>query len=248
MPPRSRSPRTPTRRYLDRMTELLGDSLFTVGNCATSRSYYFNPSGEATLLRPMSTQHARSRRHRVPVERLPDRLIGEAIQCFSSKKNSRTAQIAGLAVAGIGLSHFSSPQLFESITKAAFPRNTRQHIYINGGIETALGLGLALAEDPAAGRRRNDRIRGLFGRQRRAQPVAAQQRQVQQRCHGGARLRDCGSASTGPDRSPMTSRRERRSAPVRRPRRTDRHHQIHPGLDRGRAACSAGSADRRRTC
>ncbi|OBG90937.1 monooxygenase [Mycobacterium sp. E136] len=45
-------------RYLDRMTELIGDSVFAVGNCATSRSYYFNPSGEATLLRPMSTRNA----------------------------------------------------------------------------------------------------------------------------------------------------------------------------------------------
>jgi cation diffusion facilitator CzcD-associated flavoprotein CzcO len=45
-------------RYLDRMTELLGDSLFTLGNCASARSYYFNPSGEATLLRPMSTRSA----------------------------------------------------------------------------------------------------------------------------------------------------------------------------------------------
>ena len=45
-------------RYLDRMTDLIGDSVFTVGNCATSRSYYFNPSGEATLLRPMSTRTA----------------------------------------------------------------------------------------------------------------------------------------------------------------------------------------------
>jgi cation diffusion facilitator CzcD-associated flavoprotein CzcO len=45
-------------RYLDRMTELIGDSVFAVGNCASSRSYYFNPSGEATLLRPMSTRTA----------------------------------------------------------------------------------------------------------------------------------------------------------------------------------------------
>ena len=45
-------------RYLDRMTELLGDSLFTVGNCASARSYYFNPAGEATLLRPMTTKAA----------------------------------------------------------------------------------------------------------------------------------------------------------------------------------------------
>ena len=44
--------------YRDRMTELLGDSLWTIGNCATSRSYYFNPHGEPTLLRPMSTRRA----------------------------------------------------------------------------------------------------------------------------------------------------------------------------------------------
>ena len=45
-------------RYLDRMTELLGDSLWTLGKCATSRSYYFNPSGEPSLLRPMATSTA----------------------------------------------------------------------------------------------------------------------------------------------------------------------------------------------
>ena len=60
-----------------------------------------------------------------------------------SKKSSRIARYSGLAVAGIGLSHFSSPQMFEAITTAAFPRRTRQHIYTNGGIETTLGLGLS---------------------------------------------------------------------------------------------------------
>jgi cation diffusion facilitator CzcD-associated flavoprotein CzcO len=45
-------------RYRDRMTELLGETLFVLGNCATARSYYFNPSGEATLLRPTSTRRA----------------------------------------------------------------------------------------------------------------------------------------------------------------------------------------------
>ena len=59
-------------------------------------------------------------------------------------KQSRAAQIAGLTLAGTGLAHFARPQLFESITAPAFPRNTRQNIYINGGIETALGLGLAV--------------------------------------------------------------------------------------------------------
>ena len=59
------------------------------------------------------------------------------------KRNSRTAKLGELAVAGVGLSHFTSPQLFDGVTKAAFPRNTRQHVYIHGGIETALGLGLS---------------------------------------------------------------------------------------------------------
>ncbi|MDT5017892.1 MAG: hypothetical protein QOD39_4052, partial [Mycobacterium sp.] len=44
--------------FLDRMTELLGESLFTIGNCASARSYYFNPAGEPTLLRPSSTETA----------------------------------------------------------------------------------------------------------------------------------------------------------------------------------------------
>jgi cation diffusion facilitator CzcD-associated flavoprotein CzcO len=54
-------------RFLDRMTELLGTSLFTLGDCATSRSYYFNPSGEATLLRPMSTRAAVREASRFPL-------------------------------------------------------------------------------------------------------------------------------------------------------------------------------------
>jgi uncharacterized membrane protein len=59
------------------------------------------------------------------------------------ESNSRLAKFAGPAVAGIGLSHFTSPQLFDGITNSAFPRNTRQHVYIHGGVETALGLGLS---------------------------------------------------------------------------------------------------------
>ena len=47
-----------TDRFLERMRGLLEDSVFNNGDCATSRSYYFNPSGEATLLRPTSTLNA----------------------------------------------------------------------------------------------------------------------------------------------------------------------------------------------
>jgi cation diffusion facilitator CzcD-associated flavoprotein CzcO len=45
-------------RYLDRMKDMIGDSVFNLGNCASSRSYYFDPSGEASLLRPMTTRTA----------------------------------------------------------------------------------------------------------------------------------------------------------------------------------------------
>ncbi len=45
-------------RYLDRMTQLLGNSLFTNADCASSRSYYYNPNGEPSLLRPTSTRTA----------------------------------------------------------------------------------------------------------------------------------------------------------------------------------------------
>jgi uncharacterized membrane protein len=60
-----------------------------------------------------------------------------------SGSGSRAATWAGLGLAGVGVAHFVKPELFESVTVQAFPRNTRQYIYINGGIETAIGLGLA---------------------------------------------------------------------------------------------------------
>ena len=45
-------------RFLDQVTDLVGDTVFTNGQCATARSYYFNPHGEATLLRPMTARAA----------------------------------------------------------------------------------------------------------------------------------------------------------------------------------------------
>ncbi len=59
------------------------------------------------------------------------------------KENSRVATVGGLALAVTGLAHFVAPQLFEGLTESAFPTNTHQHVYIDGGIETAVGLGLA---------------------------------------------------------------------------------------------------------
>jgi uncharacterized membrane protein len=60
-----------------------------------------------------------------------------------SRASNRLARFSGLALAGAGLCHFTGPRLFEPITKAAFPRNTRQHVYTNGSTETVLGLGFS---------------------------------------------------------------------------------------------------------
>jgi cation diffusion facilitator CzcD-associated flavoprotein CzcO len=54
-------------RFLDRMTELLDDSVFHLGNCATSRSYWFNSSGEAPLFRPTSVRNAVKEQDRFPL-------------------------------------------------------------------------------------------------------------------------------------------------------------------------------------
>jgi uncharacterized membrane protein len=53
-------------------------------------------------------------------------------------------KLTGVVVAVTGLSHFVRPELFESATKSAFPENTVAHTYIDGGIETAIGLALVV--------------------------------------------------------------------------------------------------------
>lgn len=55
---------------------------------------------------------------------------------------SAVATLAGLGLAGAGIAHFVKPELFDDITQQAFPRETRKHVFIDGGIETAIGLGL----------------------------------------------------------------------------------------------------------
>ncbi|MFZ3316970.1 flavin-containing monooxygenase, partial [Mycobacterium sp.] len=54
-------------RFLDRMDELLDKSVFYAGNCATSRSYWFNHSGEAPLFRPTSVLSAVREQDRFPL-------------------------------------------------------------------------------------------------------------------------------------------------------------------------------------
>ncbi|MGW0162068.1 hypothetical protein ACWDUN_22420 [Mycobacterium sp. NPDC003323] len=54
--------------------------------------------------------------------------------------------MAGVSLVGAGLAHFVAPQLFEPITKPAFPRDTARHIKTNGTIETAIGVGLLVPQ------------------------------------------------------------------------------------------------------
>jgi cation diffusion facilitator CzcD-associated flavoprotein CzcO len=54
-------------RFLDQMAELLDDSVFHLGNCATSRSYWFNHSGDAPLFRPTSVRSAVTEQRRFPL-------------------------------------------------------------------------------------------------------------------------------------------------------------------------------------
>lgn len=57
-----------------------------------------------------------------------------------------SARISGLGavLAAVGLAHFARPEAFEPLTATAFPTHTRRYTYVNGGIETALGVGLAV--------------------------------------------------------------------------------------------------------
>lgn len=60
-----------------------------------------------------------------------------------AQQNSPAARTAGLALTAVGLSHFVVPQIYDGMTKAAFPDNTRRHVYIDGAAETVIGLGVA---------------------------------------------------------------------------------------------------------
>lgn len=55
-------------KFLERVTTKLGDSVFNLGDCATSRSYYFDPHGEASILRPTSTVNAFREAGRFPLD------------------------------------------------------------------------------------------------------------------------------------------------------------------------------------
>lgn len=48
----------------------------------------------------------------------------------------------GFVLAATGAAHFAKPEVFEQLTKSAFPEDTRNWVYRNGATE--LGIGLAM--------------------------------------------------------------------------------------------------------
>ncbi|WP_020668788.1 hypothetical protein [Amycolatopsis nigrescens] len=56
---------------------------------------------------------------------------------------AKRARLFGLLLAGTGAAHFAAPALFEPVSAAAFPKDTRQWVYRNGATELTLGLALA---------------------------------------------------------------------------------------------------------
>ncbi len=123
--------------YLDRMTELLGDSLWTLGNCASSRSYYFNPHGEPSLLRPMSTRDAITEHRNSRSATTRSVRTSSARTEFTCREGGRPRPRRN------GPVPFRRAAGLRGLHQARVPDDTRTHVYIDGGIETAVGLGIA---------------------------------------------------------------------------------------------------------
>lgn len=49
----------------------------------------------------------------------------------------------GILLAATGAAHFAAPQVFEPVSAAAFPEDTRSWVYRNGATELAIGLAVA---------------------------------------------------------------------------------------------------------
>ena len=53
--------------FLDQMLSRMDDTVFNLGSCSTSRSYYFTNEGDAVILRPTSSASARRAVERFPI-------------------------------------------------------------------------------------------------------------------------------------------------------------------------------------
>ncbi len=56
-----------SEEFLEHMLERMGDTVFNLGECSTSRSYYYTNEGDAVILRPTSSGAARKAVERFPI-------------------------------------------------------------------------------------------------------------------------------------------------------------------------------------
>ena len=66
-PTPSRSAQRANDEFLARMLERMDDTVFNLGSCATSRSYYYTNEGDAVILRPTSSRAARKAVESFPI-------------------------------------------------------------------------------------------------------------------------------------------------------------------------------------
>jgi uncharacterized membrane protein len=81
----------------------------------------------------------------------------------------------GVAISAIGLAHIVRPELFESLNRQMFTRNIRRHVYVNGAIETLLGVAVIVPPTrrfvPVLGALYVTYLGGNIIRRRRASPL-----------------------------------------------------------------------------
>ena len=61
----------------------------------------------------------------------------------TTRYGSASHRYRALAVVAIGVAHFLWPRLFDPINELGFPDRPRRYTYINGAIETAIGVSMA---------------------------------------------------------------------------------------------------------
>lgn len=49
-------------------------------------------------------------------------------------------RVVGIVVTLVGVAHFAVPRLFDPVNRLGFPDRTRLFTYVNGGVETVIGL------------------------------------------------------------------------------------------------------------
>jgi uncharacterized membrane protein len=62
----------------------------------------------------------------------------------TNTRGLRAGRYQGLAVVAIGISHFLVPRAFDSINRLGFPEHPRKFTYVNGAIETMIGVLIAV--------------------------------------------------------------------------------------------------------